>query len=232
MPSPFIAISLICLLFAGHAQADFNAHLGVETEYVRDGISQTHGIGAPQAGFNYHNNLGFYSGVWVSHINQKSNHAHSEWSAYGGLYLPLSESLILDTGLTRYTFTGDYSLHGQAYKEGFARLLLNHGWTFGLRYADNYMDTEKPKANIETAYTFKSGTFAIELYLSQHRFLETSESASFGSSQRDDYWHVRFGLERTYHRWDYRLQVQHTNLGYEYDASTIVTFGIHRYFDF
>lgn len=222
------ALSLVIL----PSHAGWDAHLGVESEYVRNGISQTHGRAAPQAGFGYHHQIGAYTGLWASNIDQPNTSTHSEWSPYAGWYIPITGGLVFDAGVTRYVFKGDRDTDEQSYNEIQARLLVNDGWTFGAAMTDNYYGSQQKKRQLETAYTFKSGSFAIEVYLAQQKLLETSTATNFGSTKRDDYWHFRFALERTWNHWDYRLKLERTNLGHTFDAGTIISLGIHKYFDF
>ena len=52
--------------------ADVTADLGVTSEFVRDGISQTSGKAAWQAGMTATHNSGFYVGAWGSNVDHGS----------------------------------------------------------------------------------------------------------------------------------------------------------------
>ena len=219
------------LMLSLPAQADFSFDLGIASEYLKDGVSQSQGQPVAQTGFTYLNDSGLYGGVWGSSLDQKGNSAHAEWSGFAGWYLPLTDHLALDAGLTHYRFSGDARLSDQAYDEGFARLLINDGWTLGLRHSEDYLGSDKPRRSLESAYTLQTSAFSIEFYLAQHRYLEIDENASYGGN-RDDYWHLRLGIERSYNDWDYRLKLERTNLGSGFDAGTAITFSLHRFFNF
>jgi len=226
-----LAVTSLSLALAAPSHADFNADIGLTSEYIKDGISQTQGQIAPQAGLTYFNDLGLYGGAWVSNIDHKGNSAHAEWSGFGGYYFPITEGLAVDLSLTHYGYAGDATLSKSAYDEATARLLINDDWTFGWRQAEDYMGTGEAKRVLESAYTFQTGTFSLEFYLAQNRYLKVNDDVNFGGS-RDDYWHFRFGVGRSYDNWDYRLKLERTNLGSGYDAGTNITFSLHRYFDF
>lgn len=228
--APFAAIPFALALSAA-SHADFNADIGIGSEYLKDGISQSRGQVVGQAGLTYHNDLGLYGGVWGSNIDQRNNSAHSELSGFAGWYLPLTSGLALDAGLTHYRYQGDAALSDNAYDEGFAKILIDDAWMLGWRHAEDYLGSEKARRSLETAYTLQTETFSIEFYLAQNRYLEIDADTNYGNN-RDDYWHVRFGLERSYNNWDYRLKLERTNLGSRFDAGTAITFSMHRYFNF
>lgn len=213
------------------SSADFSANIGLASEYVKDGISLSRGRIAPQAGFTYLNDWGVYGGLWASGMEQKNDRRYAEWSGFGGFYLPVSENLAVDLAITRYDSLGDNQFNGKQYNEGSARLLVNDAWTLGVRRASDYLGSGNDKQTIEGAYTLQTGSFSIEFYLAQNRYLTTNALTNYGGN-RDDYWHFRFGLGRTYNNWDYRLRIERTNLGSRFDGGTNITFGVHRYFDF
>ncbi|KZZ46132.1 hypothetical protein A3759_07910 [Thalassolituus sp. HI0120] len=221
----------LTLGFSLPSSADFSANIGLASEYVKDGVSLSQGRITPQVGLTYLNDWGAYGGLWASNLDQKGDSRYAEWSGFGGFYFPLTESLALDLGVTRYDYLGDAKFNDQEYNEGFARLLVNDAWTFGLRHASDSLGSGHDKQTIESAYTMQSGSFSIEFYLAQNRYLTIDNTTNFGGS-RDDYWHFRFGLGRTYNNWDYRLRLERTNLGSGFDGGTNITFGMHRYFDF
>ncbi len=214
------------------AQAELTANIGVATEYLRDGISQTRGQYGAQGGITYIHDSGFYTGAWAAELKHRRNSSHSEWDFVGGLSRHLTDTIGIDLGATRYTFHGDYESKGESYTEYFSRLSYDSSWVLGLRRSRAYLDSDFAKRSVELSYTLHSGTFDFEFYTAQHRYLETDDDFNFGNESRDSYWHFRIGANRTYNQYDYRLTLERTNLsGDEYDAGTTFMFSLHRYFN-
>ncbi len=74
------------LLAAGSAAADVTANVGLTTDYVFRGISQTDDKLAIQGGFDYAHSSGAYAGVWASNVNFKDgDEAQVEVDLYAGM---------------------------------------------------------------------------------------------------------------------------------------------------
>ncbi|WP_300428664.1 TorF family putative porin [Thalassolituus sp.] len=223
---------LPALFSATTAIAGVTADIGATSEFVRDGISQTRGKAAWQAGITATHNSGLYLGTWGSNVDHnKDDSIHSEWDVYGGVNLPLFRRWSADLSLTRFTFHGDAELDYSAYNEAAVRLLWARNFTAGFRKADGYMGTEYDLNTTELAWTFQTSSFSIELYTANHQLSGSDEDTNFGGENTDDYWHFRTSVARSYNHWDYRLSVDRTNLGSEFDAGTIMQFSVHRYFN-
>ncbi|MDK2776448.1 MAG: TorF family putative porin [Pseudomonadota bacterium] len=227
------------LISAPQAMAELNANLGIVTEYVRDGISESSGNPALQAGLTYEHNSGFYLGAWSSTIDRRSTtdrqdeSADLENDAFAGVYLPVFNWLAADLSLTRYTWSGDPEVNHQAYTEGGLRLLIDDSLTLGWRQTDDFIGTGFAKRSLEASYTWQLSEFSLEFYLAQHRWLEVDDN-DFNyneDTERDSYFHFRVGLDRSYGPWDFRFTLSRTNLTSEYDAGTIIQAGVHRYFN-
>lgn len=227
------ALPLVCsLLIPFSAHAGVTADVGLTSEFVRDGISQTRGKIAWQAGATATHNSGLYLGAWGSNVDHGTDdHLHSEWDAYTGINLPLFRRWSADLSLTRFTFHGDEDLEGTAYTESAVRLLWARNFTAGYRQGYHYMGSDYDLNTTELAYTFQTSAFSIELYVANHALTGSDEDTNFGGENTDDYWHFRTSVARTYNHWDYRLSADRTNLGSDFDAGTILQFSLHRYFN-
>lgn len=232
-----VSLRRLPLLFAlcatsALSHADITADLGLTSEFVRDGISQTGGNVTWQAGTTVTHSSGIYAGIWGSGIDHRNNdELHSEWDGYGGFNLPLYRKWSLDSSLTRFTFYGDTERKGDNYNEGALRILWNNNFMAGYRVGKNYYGSDFNLHSLETAYTFQTKTFSIELYGANHRLDGTNEGTNFGGSESaDDYWHFRVGVARSYNHWDYRINIERTNLGKDFDGGTVMQFSLHRYF--
>jgi uncharacterized protein (TIGR02001 family) len=89
------------------------ANIGLFSEYIFRGISQTGGKPAVQGGFDYAHASGFYAGTWASNISWLEdfgayNRSSLEWDFYGGYKanFPGSEDWTYDIGTLYYYYPG------------------------------------------------------------------------------------------------------------------------------
>jgi uncharacterized protein (TIGR02001 family) len=89
------------------------ANVGLFSQYIFRGISQTAGKPALQGGFDYAHASGFYAGTWASNISWLEdfslyNRSSLEWDFYGGYKanFPGSEDWSYDVGLYYYYYPG------------------------------------------------------------------------------------------------------------------------------
>jgi len=89
------------------------ANVGLFSEYIFRGISQTGGKPAVQGGFDYAHSSGFYAGTWASNISWLEdfgayNRSSLEWDFYGGYKnaFPGQEDWTYDVGLLYYYYPG------------------------------------------------------------------------------------------------------------------------------
>lgn len=120
------------------------ANVGVVSQYVFRGLTQTNGKPAIQGGFDYAHSSGFYAGTWLSNISwftdqnagirsapvslaspgaagvpyapNKSNDASVEWDFYGGYKNSFANDWTYDLGAIRYYYPGTYDNVG-AYRK-------------------------------------------------------------------------------------------------------------------
>lgn len=119
-------------------------NLGVVSQYVFRGLSQTDGKPAVQGGIDYVHSSGFYLGTWLSNISWftdqnagvknapvslaspgsvgapysagASNSASLEWDFYGGYKSSFADDWVYDVGLIRYYYPGRFDNLG-AYRQ-------------------------------------------------------------------------------------------------------------------
>jgi uncharacterized protein (TIGR02001 family) len=102
----FAASALAALAFAGSASAEgaFSYNIGVTSDYVFRGITQTDGGAALQGGVDYSNGI-FYAGGWASNVD----FADYEVDLYLGVK-PVVGDFTFDLGLVSYQY-GDEMLN-------------------------------------------------------------------------------------------------------------------------
>lgn len=88
------------------------ANVGIFSEYIFRGISQTAGKPAVQGGFDYSHSSGFYLGTWGSSISWLEdfgayNRSSLEWDFYGGYKANIGDSdFSYDVGALYYYYPG------------------------------------------------------------------------------------------------------------------------------
>ena len=102
----FAASAFAALAFAGSASAEgaFSYNIGVTSDYVFRGITQTDGGAAVQGGIDYSNGI-FYAGGWASNVE----FADYEVDLYLGVK-PVAGDFTFDLGLVSYQY-GDEALN-------------------------------------------------------------------------------------------------------------------------
>ena len=91
----------------------FTGNLGLYSQYVFRGISQTNEKPAVQGGFDLGHKSGFYAGTWASNISWISDgnpaaSASMEWDFYGGYKGSLPADFGYDLGVLYYWYPGSY----------------------------------------------------------------------------------------------------------------------------
>ena len=95
------------------AQHTITANVGLFSNYLYRGISQTGGKPAIQGGFDYARTGGFYAGVWGSNISTLGDvgvtAASLELDTYVGFKSGFAENFTYDVGFLRYNYPGTYA---------------------------------------------------------------------------------------------------------------------------
>lgn len=235
MLNKFKQASLFTLgaLMSFSSYAEINANIGITTEYMREGISQTRGKPTLQAGTTWQHNSGFYMGGWASGIDHRNDDdLKLEADFFAGVYLPLNKDIAFDFSATRFGFYGDSDAFYQDYNALSASMLIKDRWSIGWQGSNGYLGTDHSWQSINTSFVIPVKDFNLEFYLGNYHWLskDIDDNATYSPSGKSHYWHFRIAAERTWNDWDYRLSVERTNLGGSYDAGTVFQFGIHRYF--
>jgi uncharacterized protein (TIGR02001 family) len=101
---------------AAPAASPVTANVGIVSDYVWRGISQTSHAPAIQGGFDYAHSSGFYAGLWGSNVSwivdtattTAGGSASLEMDTYFGFKGNASESVSYDVGFIRYNYPGTY----------------------------------------------------------------------------------------------------------------------------
>ena len=101
-------------------------NVGVYSQYIFRGLTQTNGDAALQGGFDYSHSSGFYAGTWMSNISwltdspTATGYASSslEMDFYGGYKGTISGDLGFDVGLLQYYYPGTKNTAAVPYPAG------------------------------------------------------------------------------------------------------------------
>ena len=104
LASPLIAVAADAAPTPEHS---FAYNVGVASNYLFRGISQTHGSPAIQGGVDYTHSSGLYAGVWASNITWVKQYHDSgslEMDFYGGFKNAINDDWNYDIGMIRYQY--------------------------------------------------------------------------------------------------------------------------------
>lgn len=89
------------------AFAGATGNVGVFSDYIFRGVTQTSGGASVQGGLDYSSSIGLYAGTWISNLNGGS--ASYETDIYGG-YAGKAGGFGYDVGLIHYYYRGNSQL--------------------------------------------------------------------------------------------------------------------------
>ena len=97
----------------------FTGNVGLYSQYVFRGRTQTDGNPAVQGGFDLGHKSGLYLGTWASNVSwiwdfSPGTSASMEWDWYGGYKGSLPADFGYDFGVLYYWYPGSYPYPGQA----------------------------------------------------------------------------------------------------------------------
>lgn len=104
-----VVIGAGILGLAATAQADTNtgltANVGVTSNYVFRGETQTDDGPAIQGGVDYTHSSGFYAGAWGSNVDFPGVGSGLEYDLYAGINFDVTQDVKLDIGYIAYNYT-------------------------------------------------------------------------------------------------------------------------------
>lgn len=132
---------------AGESESDLldlKLSVTLTQDYRSKGISETNGKAALQSGIEVAALKYFYVGAWASTVEQKKAAfltipGDAETDIYGGVKIPLTESLIWNTSITRYGYADKDSTYWEGYSGLILKELIASGdLSFGATYSSSY----------------------------------------------------------------------------------------------
>jgi len=105
MKASTTAAAIGALLISGAAAAELSANIGVTSNYVWRGVTQTDDSAAVSGGLDYAHEAGFYAGTWTSNVDFDDD-TTAEVDFYGGFANEIDGGLGYDVGVIYYWYPG------------------------------------------------------------------------------------------------------------------------------
>ena len=109
MTKSLLVLSGLCV--GGIAQAELTANVGVTTNYVFRGQTQTDDGPAIQGGVDYvhelNQSVGIYAGAWGSNVEDSAGNDGFEYDLYAGIQFEFAKDAKFDIGFIMYEYTDD-----------------------------------------------------------------------------------------------------------------------------
>jgi uncharacterized protein (TIGR02001 family) len=145
-----LLVIVLALAGAAHAKAasyNLTSNVGVYSQYVFRGLTQTNEEPALQGGADYAHSNGLYAGTWLSNISWLSdtnagNSASLECDLYGGFKKSWPNGIATDVGYLRYQYPGSYpTLPAGTVKPNTDEAYVALGWKWAnLKYSYAFSD--------------------------------------------------------------------------------------------
>lgn len=102
--SVLLGAALLSVSAASQAN-ELTANVGVTSNYVFRGITQTDDNPAVQGGIDFNHNSGLYAGAWASNVESSTGDKGWETDLYVGYNFKLNESVVFDVGYIAYVYS-------------------------------------------------------------------------------------------------------------------------------
>ena len=189
---------------ASTANADgMSANVGLTTDYVWRGITQTNEAPAIQGGFDYNDPSGFYVGTWESNIAFAGS-LESDW--YGGYNGKVNDDLSYSAGVIYYYYAKQGPGPNVSFTEVNASLTYK-GLTGGVSYSNNFTGETGKATYYNLAYDLGlPNDFGLNFH---YGYQAVKDNVALGVPDYSDY---SIGLSKSYGGFDFGLTWYDTNI--------------------
>ena len=170
-------------LMSGAAMAELSGNIGVTSNYLWRGVTQSSDISAVSGGIDYAHESGFYAGTWTSNLSGNDY----ELDLYAGYGMKAGQ-VDLDFGAISY----EYPVSDTYFREAYVNASMNM-FTLGAAYTFGSDD--------DTTATFSDG----DIYISLGATFEVSKDLELGvtvgnynfdDDAGEDYTHYQLSLSK------------------------------------
>ena len=140
--TPFAGLLVVLLMGpwpCETAMAEFRGHVGLATDYMFRGISQTDTGPAPQGSAEYLHPAGVYVGIWASRVDYGFDDRRAEINYFLGLQRRLHPELAIDLSAVRYTYDRPSRRGSYNWTEINLAAHVSDHWAVALGIGDNWL---------------------------------------------------------------------------------------------
>lgn len=182
-----VLLILLMFAFAQNSTAEISGSLSLTNNYFWRGYTKSNDDYAAQASLDYQHDMGFFAGLWLSHVDfddeVSSNDSELEFSPYVGWYFAPTLDWRADIQLVRYLYDGDIYNSSANYNEVYASAHYRDLFSAQLSYAND---------------AYNQGEATYDIHLSGRYPLTDAIQASVGTG----YFFARKVFEYNYIYWD------------------------------
>ena len=191
MKSIKIALTSMFLILSSYASAvEISSNVGLSSDYIWRGMTQTNGDIAVSGGFDLSTDMGFYLGTWASNADAVSTNtsgvvtakASMELDIYLGFSGEMAENMTYDVGYISVIYPGNDALDFEEAYVGFniygLSILYSDGQNNGPSYSEigysvdagpgsfgiSYGEYEDTGDNTLVGYDWNVGDFSLGFY--------------------------------------------------------------------
>lgn len=183
---------------------DVSMNVGLTSDYIFRGISQTQGNGAIQGGLDVAHESGLYIGTWASNVDFGDDvDGNVEFDYYLGFGNDITDNVSYDLGWIKYDYPGNSSLNFSEYYGSVSA----YGFKVGAAYSDDFGgDDTTLYSYVGYDYTLP---YEIGLALQYGNYDFKQDTFTSGEDSYND-WSV--GLTKTFAGLDFGLTYTDTDL--------------------
>ncbi|TKB56560.1 TorF family putative porin [Ferrimonas aestuarii] len=207
------------LLISGTAMAALDANVGLTSNYLFRGLTQTDDGVALQGGIDYSHDSGIYVGTWASNVDFGDDTSY-EIDFYGG-YAGAAGELSYDLGYVYYAYP-DAGANGESADIDFGEAYLHLGWKYvgvSIIYATNTDDG----AEAYDSALYYEGNFNYPISDSLSVGIAVGQQ-DFDKDNAEDYLNYNLSLTKTTELGDITFMVSDTDLDND-DPKVIIGWG-------
>lgn len=171
------------------AAAEVSGRVGLGSDYVWRGISQTGNQAALTGELEYAHDSGVYAGVWAGNVDFGPGDPSLEVDIYAGYARELASGLNYDVGVVHYEYPGANDLETQEYSLGLGYSNANLAW----HYTDDYFGSDASAWYLELGADF---SLPLAATLSLH--IGRSDGEHFDLPGNTAYTDYRAGISREF----------------------------------
>ena len=213
-----------------------SGNIGLVTQYVFRGLSQTNGKPAIQGGFDYNHPSGFYAGTWLSNISWftdqnagvdnarvalsspasvglplyvpgTSNAASLEWDIYGGYKNTFAPDWTYDVGAIQYYYPGRFDNLGAYRQPDTTEVYASIGYKWvSLKYS-KAVSTYTFGVNDSRGASYVDLSAQIPIGESGYTIQAHAGRQDYSGKSNADYWGTSGGNNDYFDYTDYKLGV-------------------------